>query len=135
MAKIVLVVEPIGHGGRFRARLDGRLIVASSRQPFLDAARVLIVEGCDPASRLAMRHTGSATDALIAKVGAAARLAVDESGGPPKFVPWKASPYQAGSPQIAQIDRQVAEQPPEPERASGAARSGTEPAVELGGGR
>jgi hypothetical protein len=86
---LVLVVEPVG-GGKFSAsREDGRVIVASSRTPFLDSARILISEGYDPTRMLIMRHARApAVDAFIAKVGTAARTAVSEATGPPKFCRW-----------------------------------------------
>ena len=77
-----------GFAGRFEARLDGRLL-CRSRQPLLDAARILLAEGCDPDERIVMRHAGSTVDALSAKVGVAAGLTVSESHGPPRFVRWQ----------------------------------------------
>jgi hypothetical protein len=53
---------PTKWAGLFEARVDGRLICARSRQPFLDAARVLLAEGVDPAAVIVMRHAGSAID-------------------------------------------------------------------------
>src|SRR5262245_42598210 len=58
-ADFQLVVTPAGRPGRFTARLGGRLVVASSRQPLLDGARVLLAEGADPRSRITMRHAGA----------------------------------------------------------------------------
>jgi hypothetical protein len=43
-------------GQLFAAVVDGRTIVTRSLTPMLDAARVLLSEGADPATRLAMRH-------------------------------------------------------------------------------
>jgi hypothetical protein len=56
-----LVVAPAG-AGKFTDRLDGRDLCASTK-PFLDAARVLLAEGADPATALEMRHAGSAMPA------------------------------------------------------------------------
>jgi hypothetical protein len=99
---VVIVVEPVGRG-RFRSKVDGRVIVESSRQPFVDSARVLIGEACDPAVRLVMRHRGSPSDALVAEVGAAAKLVIREDRGAPEFVSYRQMPRKldAGSPRIA----------------------------------
>jgi hypothetical protein len=105
---LVIVVEPVGHRGRFRGRLDGRVVVASSRTPFCDSARALIAEGVDPAIRIVMRHAGSATDALTATVGVAAPLTVEDSDHSPRFRKWrpllKAPPRWEGAPGIAPND-------------------------------
>ena len=69
---LIIVVEPVGHRGRFRARLGGRIIVSQAGNLFFDAARALITEGCDPAVTLIVRHAGAATDALIARQPGAA---------------------------------------------------------------
>jgi hypothetical protein len=72
---IIIVVAPVGRG-RFRAQVDGRVLVEASTMPFLDAARVLAGEGADPATRIVMRHEGKDYDALTSTVGAAAGLDV-----------------------------------------------------------
>jgi hypothetical protein len=82
----LLIVEPVGRRGKFAARLDGRLLVRSSRTPFLDAARALIAEGVDPSTVLVTRHAGSEVDALRARLGVAAGLTVREDRGAPEFV-------------------------------------------------
>jgi hypothetical protein len=88
---VLIVVEPVG-GGRFRSKIDGRVIVESSRQPFVDSARVLIGEGCDPSVALHMKHTGSDVVALRAPLGKAARLSVEEGPNGPRFVPFRKDP-------------------------------------------
>jgi hypothetical protein len=65
-------------------------VVPSSRQPFLDAARVLMAEGHDPGITTVMRHFGNTTDTLKAKLGVAARLSVDE--GRTGFRRWSRTP-------------------------------------------
>jgi hypothetical protein len=92
--------------GRFEARIDGRgapapllRLLCTSRQPLLDAARVLIAEGCDPGTTVTMQHADSSTVAMTATLGTAARLTVDESG--PSFKRWKAMPPRNGSRIIA----------------------------------
>ena len=72
------------------ASVGGRVLVRSSRQPFLDAARVLVGEGHDPGMVISMRHGGSAVDALRAKLGVAARLTVNEPAT--RFARWKPHP-------------------------------------------
>jgi len=75
------------------ASLDGRVLVQSSRQPLLDAARVLVGEGHDPSVMVAMRHAGGTADALRAKLGVAARLTVAEAAT--RFAGWKPHPIQS----------------------------------------
>ncbi len=76
---IVIVVEPVGRRGRFRARLDGRVIVAASTQPFLDAARILIARGCDPSAVMEMHHQGTTAFAMRGPLRVAARLDVKDA--------------------------------------------------------
>jgi hypothetical protein len=73
------LVSPRTLPGHFQARLEGtdELLVGSSRQPFVDSARVLIEKGHDPAGILEMRHAGSDIVALRAPLGKAAK---DASG-------------------------------------------------------
>jgi hypothetical protein len=96
---IVLVVSPSLNvdGGKaystrgqlFDGSIDGRRIVKRSTTPFCAAARVLLAEGADPATKVVMRHEGLSHDALRSTVGAAAKLTVaDGSTGKPVFVPW-----------------------------------------------
>jgi len=96
---IVLVVSPwLNADGRkaystrgqlFDGKVDGRFVVKRSPTPFCAAARVLLAEGLDPATKLVMRHEGSTHDALRSTVGAAAKITVaDSSTGKPVFVPW-----------------------------------------------
>ena len=66
---IRLVVTPeadLQKAGRFTARLEstGELIVAGTRQPLADGARVLLARGFDPGTPLTMRHVGSAQDSF-----------------------------------------------------------------------
>jgi hypothetical protein len=105
---LVIVVDPVGHRGRFQARFNGRVVVASSRTPFCDAARALLAEGVHPATQIVMRHVGSATDALTATVGVAAKLTVEDGDRSPRFRKWrpllKAPPRWEGAPRIAPND-------------------------------
>jgi hypothetical protein len=98
---IIIVVEPI-RSGRFMARVDDRTVVTSSRQPFLDTARVLIARGHDPNTVVVMRastsaqHAGSGVYALRGKLGTAARLTVDESKT--RFRRWAPHPRSQATP-------------------------------------
>ena len=75
--------------GKFVVTLDGRQLCVSL-QPLLDAARVLINEGVDPAMPIATRHAGAGFDAMTSTVGAAARWTVRETKTEgPRFVRWK----------------------------------------------
>jgi hypothetical protein len=79
-ATIKIVLEAINRRGRSSATLpDGTVLVASSRQPLLDAARVLIAAGYDPGCCLEGFRAGAKTFALRARLGIAAGLVVDET--------------------------------------------------------
>jgi hypothetical protein len=66
-AIIVLLVSPSlnvdsrkaysTRGQLFDAKIDGRFVVRRSTTPFCDAARALLAEGVDPATKLVMRHS------------------------------------------------------------------------------
>jgi hypothetical protein len=85
---IEIVVAPRDRRGRFNASLrDGTSVVRSSRQPLLDAARVLIQQGYSPNARIEMWRPGAAQCAMHAVLGLAARLTVDETRT--VFAPWK----------------------------------------------
>ena len=78
--------------GLFFADLDGRQLCIS-RQPLLDAARVLLAEGVDPETPIATRHAGADFDAMTSTVGAAAKWTVRENETQsPHFVRWEAFP-------------------------------------------
>jgi len=100
----VVVVAPVDRCDRFSAHLeDGRLLVKTSRQPFLDAARVLLAEGADPHTTILMRHRGSDVNALRAQLGVAAGLTVrEEDGRPPRFARWKPLHLGDGSARTAE---------------------------------
>ena len=76
--------------GLFDARIGNRLI-CSSRQPLLDAARVLMAGGIAPDAQIEMRHAGADHVALRAKVVAAAKLRVLEGErDTARFARWSA---------------------------------------------
>ena len=80
--------------GRFTVLIDGEPCSAvCSSTPFLDAARVLIARGVDPASTLVAVRGG--LESFRTSVGHAARLSVreDKHGRqPPRFVAYKPYP-------------------------------------------
>jgi hypothetical protein len=86
-----IIVAPLpGRPDTYAAWLNGRLIRTASRQPFLDAARVLMAAGHDPLTILQLRHAGSDTISLRTTIGAAAKLTVierDRHG--PRFEPYR----------------------------------------------
>jgi hypothetical protein len=85
---LIVIEETSQRRGKFSPHLpDGRPLLSSSRQPFLDAARVLLAEGA-----IAMRHRGSATIAMTSTVGEAAKLTVKEGPNGPRFRKWRPFP-------------------------------------------
>ncbi|MGY3131994.1 hypothetical protein ACVWZM_002676 [Bradyrhizobium sp. USDA 4501] len=93
----IIVEEKKPRHGRFVATLvDGSVILPSSRQPPLDAARVLLARGCDPEQRLVMRHRGSSINAMSGKIGELAKWTVRETNTEgPHFVPHQ--PFDANA--------------------------------------
>jgi hypothetical protein len=83
--------------GKWQAVLDGEVLVVS-RQPFLDAARVLKAQGVSPLTPLvAIRPNGVVS--LRSTVGAASELTVRENDrGGPSFQSWK--PYAGPTPSV-----------------------------------
>src|SRR5262245_24904697 len=106
LTEILILVEPVGRG-RFSARLadSGRVIVRSSRQPFLDAARRLLDLGYHPTAVLVMRHAGSETDSVTAQIGVTAKLRVKEDRRGPRFVQWEPIPRRVEAPASAKANR------------------------------
>jgi hypothetical protein len=82
--RVVIVAIALG-GSKFAVRCDDRLLIKSTRQPLLDGARVLLDQGIDPDTTVVLRHDGSSADSLTAKLGAAARLTVEETAHRPAF--------------------------------------------------
>jgi hypothetical protein len=66
---VIVVAISEKHAGLFEARVNGRLVCAGSRTPFLDTARALLAEGYDPATTIVMRHAGSDHNILRASIG------------------------------------------------------------------
>ena len=89
----IVIEETSQRRGKFSAHLpDGCKPLSSSRQPLLDAARVLLAEGIPPETPIAMQHKGSATIAMTSTVGEAAKLTVKEKPNGPKFEKWEPFP-------------------------------------------
>ena len=109
---ITVTLEPVDRHGRSRASLPvGTILVDSSRQPFLEAARVLMAASHSPNSWLEGWRPGSSTWALRARLGIAAGLTVDESKT--VFAKWKAFSRSAVSPPI-RANENVAPDPGHP---------------------
>ena len=90
---LIVIEETSQWRGKFSAHLlDGRKLLSSSRQPLLDAARVLLAQGIPPETPLAMQHKGSAIIAMTSTVGEAAKLTVEEEPGGPRFRKWRPFP-------------------------------------------
>ena len=108
----LIEVAPVGPS-TFSASVNGELLVLSSRQPFLDAARVLQSRGVYSNSWLIGRHAGSDVEAVRGKICVLAGLTVEDrpSGGKsPRFVRFRPMPNRAeGSTPIAQINQFFAE--------------------------
>ena len=96
---IKIILRPVNRRGRSRASLPGgTVLVASSRHPYLDAARILIAAGYDPDSWLEGWRPGTKAFASRARLGIAARLTIDETKN--SFAKWKAFPQSAASSSI-----------------------------------
>lgn len=95
---IQVVVVPVA-AGRYIALLDGENI-CTSRQPFLDGARVLLGRGHAASATIEMYRPGDRAWSLRASIGIAARLTVDE--GRTDLAPWKAFSRVAVSPPMRQ---------------------------------
>jgi hypothetical protein len=86
---IRILVESVDRRGRSSASLpDGTVLVATSRQPSLDAARVLTASGYDPDNWLEAWRPGATAFALRGRLRIAAGLTVDETKT--SFAKWKA---------------------------------------------
>jgi len=96
----IVINETPDRRGVFEARADGRLLCRTST-PFLDAARVLMVEHAPPEAIVIMRHDGASVPALTARLGAAAALDVEETRFGPKFRRHrKAAPTAVNAPPV-----------------------------------
>jgi hypothetical protein len=101
---VVIVVSSTKSAGHFQARLQqsNEVLVQNSRQPFVDAARVLVKRGQDPDALLVMKRLGSDIVALRAPLGKAAKLTVEEGPHGPRIVPVRTGPKtRVAAPPIA----------------------------------
>jgi hypothetical protein len=90
ITRIKIRLGRTGTPGRYTAKLGGREL-CRSRQPFVDAARVLMAEGAPPDAILEARHEGGVTVAMRCAVGEAARWTVrDPDRGKLQRVPYVA---------------------------------------------
>ena len=97
-------VRPADRRGNYTAALAGRDL-CTSRQPFLDAARVLLSEGLAPETTLVMRWAASGTESLRAPVRVAAKLTVKEPDrGRAYFAKWEPFAASPVAPPIASND-------------------------------
>jgi hypothetical protein len=88
--RLTIIVSPVlGSPGHFRSQLEGRddPLVVTSRQPFVDSARVLLALGHDGNADLVMKHAGRDTVALKGRLSIAAKLSVEEGPNGPRLVP------------------------------------------------
>jgi hypothetical protein len=122
----IVIMETKQRNGRFEARLDGDdRVLCVSRTPFFDAARELVANGYDPNLTLIMRHAGSDTDSLTAKLGTAASLTLEETDYGPKLRRWKPFSTLAVAPRNAPANRgKKARRPSAAPLAAGPGRSG-----------
>jgi hypothetical protein len=96
-AFVRIFIAPVGIGKRgplFSASLDGEIIVASSTEPALSAARALISRGYNPASILEIWDLERDYARLRGKLGVMAKQTVRESetGNAPVFTKYR--PFQ-----------------------------------------
>jgi hypothetical protein len=111
----IVIMETKQRNGRFEARLDGDdRVLCVSRTPFFDAARELVANGYDPNLTLIMRHAGSDTDSLRAKLGTAASLTLEETDYGPKLRRWKPFSTLAVAPRNAPANRGATYPPARP---------------------
>src|SRR6476660_9254725 len=64
----IIVSPAAGSPGKFDAHLDGGRYLVTSTSPLIDACRILIEHGCDPETKVAMRHLGRDYDAIWGRV-------------------------------------------------------------------
>ena len=78
MTEMEIVIAPAG--GQRQADVFtahwGDILLATSRTPFFDGARKLLEIGAEPTDLLIMRHQGSSTPSLRARIAVAAKLAM-----------------------------------------------------------
>jgi hypothetical protein len=106
-APITILVRSAKSSGYFEARVQGaELLLVTSRQPLLDAARALLAVGCDPEVVLEIRRPGATSWDLRAILRVAARLTVDEHNGT-RFAKWTPLPRSMGPRRMASRRRRT----------------------------
>jgi hypothetical protein len=99
-----IVLQARNRRGQSSARLpDGTILVRSSRQPFLDAARALLDSGYPATTWIEGWRPGAATFALRGQLGAAADLTVDETKT--RFARWKPFSSSAVAPSMRSSEK------------------------------
>ena len=88
MGTIRILVESVDRRGRSSASLLDGTVLVGCRQPFLDAARVLIASGYDPHCWLEAWRPGATVFALRGHLRIAVGLTLDETKT--AFAKWKA---------------------------------------------
>ena len=113
----VIVVSPhmradgTRHPNAFEARLAGELLCVSET-PLLDGARALLARGiAHPNDTIAIRHGGSHVDALRARVGTAAGLAISDPAGGRRITLRRWEEFARVRPRIARTPSPVQGQP------------------------
>ena len=113
----VIAVSPhVGADGTrypnaFEARLAGA-VLCISETPLLDGARALLARGiAQPDDTIVMRHAGSDVDALRARVGVAADLAISDPAGGRRIALRRWEEFARVRPRIARIASPVQGQP------------------------
>ena len=112
---VTIIVTPLGRG-QYEARLEGRVLVGSTTEPLLAAARALLAQGVAPETPIAMRHEGADHAALRSTVGKAVRLTVEAGkDGVPRFARFRKGREHIGEgPPIAFCGDPVPLQPSAP---------------------
>jgi len=102
---VSIYIRPGTRIGFYEVEHAGEVILANSRVPSLDACRVLIARGIDPATPLEM-YRGTMLALRVRSIGEGARLTVREDGKlTPRLTSWKADPrYAMASPMRSNDD-------------------------------
>ena len=102
--------------GLFFADLDGRQLYIS-RQPLLDASRMLLAEGVNPGTPIVTRHAGSGFDVMTSTVGAAAKWTVrEDETRSPHLAPYKTFSRDDVQPPMRSRRQQVSDTASDAER-------------------
>lgn len=109
IARLTITVSPVGVPGMFDAHV-GDDHICTSRQPFVDSARILADQGVDPGATITMQHANTDHWSLRSTVAAAARLTVeDRDRGSVRFARWRPMPLLNVAPCVAPTARGAAQ--------------------------